>query len=641
MTNGTDTVTDASDKNAPDSNAPSRLNGGGVTIPEELTARLAALESLALSPPLTDHSILSDGEEAWVTKDIDFDGVELISLTVKQAVKEGDRSPDQGQDDLAGGDMGPNAENAENAREDDSLSLADDLEQADQAGTVPEEDGSEEDEADQGEAGKQEPTQEERILNALENLGVEFFRDRSGSTYVTVPARPGDPENEARHAHSLFTDAFPSWLKGEWYRLHKRIPSDSQLKKTMELAKMEATYNSEEREIAIGVTLHEGAIYYDLKREDGRVVRIDEEGWTIETSYPVTFLRKKDEISLPLPARDGFLKEIQSFINVSDEGLPLVLAFLLNQLYPVGTEPLLFIHGASGTGKSVAARYLKKLLDPHEVLSQSLPSGEEDLLIASQYSKILVFDNLSGAMRSSMSDNLCRLASGSGLRKRKLYKDLDEVAVAGKAGVILTSIDNVVVREDLIQRTYKVTLSEVDRIAEARLDKLFDQHRAGIMGALFDAASTGLRRLSQVEDDDSWERPRLIDAAKWMIACEPELPVENGSFLRALEDRQKDMVADRMEGNPVFEGMERYVEELGAGERKTYTATTLSTTLRDYANGVPGARALSQDLNRNKGDYEDILGLEIEKRENDREEGRRNRKLIHITKLPPEQKESE
>jgi hypothetical protein len=95
-----------------------------------------------------------------------------------------------------------------------------------------------------------------------------------------------------------------------------------------------------------------------------------------------------------------------------------------------------------------------------------------------------------------------------------------------------------------------------------------------------------------------------------------------------------------MEGNPVFEALERYVEELGAGERKTYTATSLSTTLRDYANGVPGARALSQDLNRNKGDYEDILGLQIEKRENDREDGPRNRKLMHITKLPPEQKES-
>jgi hypothetical protein len=483
-----------------------------------------------------------------------------------------------------------------------------------------------------------EETQEEKVLKYLEEeLGCEFFHSRSDTPYVTVPAAPSSSSNSARVAYS-FSGDFRSWLKAEIFRRQSSLPDKSEIDRSVELAKMQATYDSPEKEAAIGVTKRDGVIYFDLRRKDGKIVRIDVDGWEVITSSPVAFLRKKGTPSLPEPKRGGSLKDIQSFVNVSDEDFPLLLGFLLNQFSPEGTKPILFLHGMAGSGKSTAARYLKALVDPHEVLCQTLPSNEEDLLIASKHSSVLVFDNISGTLSPQMSDNLCRLASGSGMRKRKLYKDLNEVAIKGKAGVILTSIDAILGRKDIVQRSLKVTLTEMDRLPEARLTELFTESRAGILGRLFDAVSRGLSRLETVRNDDSWERPRLHDAADWAVACEPALPVEKGSFRKALKNRQDNMKAEIVQGNPVYEGLRVYADQIEAGERMTHSATSLSEALNPLADRVPKPRALSEDLNRHKGIYEELLGLQIEKRPDDYHLKRRHLQ-IHITKLDPEQEE--
>lgn len=480
-----------------------------------------------------------------------------------------------------------------------------------------------------------EETQEEKYLSYLEEeLGCEFFHSRSDTPYVTVPAAPSSSSNSARVAYS-FSGDFRSWLKAEIFRRQSSLPDKSEIDRSVELAKMQATYNSPEREVAIGVTKRDGVIYFDLRRKDGKIVRIDADGWEVVTSSPVAFLRKKGTPSLPEPKRDGSLKDIQSFVNVSDEDFPLLLGFLLNQFYPEGTKPILFLHGMAGSGKSTAAKYLKALVDPHEVLCQTLPSNEEDLLIASKHSSVLVFDNISGTLSPQMSDNLCRLASGSGMRKRKLYEDLHEVAIKGKAGVILTSIDAILGREDIVQRSLKVTLTEVDRLSESRLEELFVESRAGILGSLFDAVSRGLSRLETVRNDDSWERPRLHDAADWAVACEPALPIEKGSFQEALKERQDEMVADIVEGNPVYKGLRGYAEKIEPDETVVHTATGLSNELQAIVPHVPEARALSGDLNRNKDAYADLLNLRIQKNPRDRKKRTRER-LIRITKLTRE-----
>jgi len=476
-------------------------------------------------------------------------------------------------------------------------------------------------------------TREQEILAYLEEIGCKFFHTRDDDPYVTVPA---SPESDARVAYSLNSDDFTSWLNSETYRRFSHVLGESKLKEAQSLAHMEAKHNSPQRKVAIGVEKQGSVIYFDLRREDGKVVRIDKDGWSVVTSTPVQFLRKKGTPALPLPTRSGSLRDIQSFVNVSEKELPLVLGFLVNQFYPEGTIPILFLHGTAGSGKSTAARYLKAIVDPHKVLCQTLPRNEEDLLIASQHSSVLVFDNISGTLNASMSDSLCRLASGSGMRKRKLYKDVDEVAIKGKAGIILTSIDNVLGREDIIQRTLKVTLTDIDRVAEGTLDNMFEDLRAGILGSLFDAVSVGLDRLPDVKDDDSWDRPRLYDASEWTVACEPALPIEQGGFLRALQDRQDDMVADLVEDNPTYKALRKYACELEPGETQTHTATTLSEALHSFVSYVPGAKSLSEDLNRNKEIYEDLLDLEIEKNPHDRDPETRHRR-IHLTKLPSDQ----
>lgn len=573
---------------------------------------------------------------------IDLDGAKLTNRAIDQDALDQDKTENAGG---RGSDRptGTNGANAANAPTKSSLTEAkveaspEDLEPDNlgaEKGLATEQQELEEGEVENETAETDPPeTKEQKILAFLEDLGCKFFHTRDDDPYVTVPA---SPDSDARIAYSLDSAGFPSWLNAETYRRSSCALGESDLKEAMSLARMEATYNSPQGKVAIGVEKQGNVIYFDLRRKDGKVVRIDKHGWSVVSSAPVHFLRKKGTPALPLPTRSGSLRDIQSFVNVSEKELPLVFGFLVNQFYPEGTIPLLFLHGTAGSGKSTAARYLKAIVDPHKVLCQTLPRNEEDLLIASQHSSVLVFDNISGTLNANMSDSLCRLACGSGMRKRKLYKDVDEVAIKGKAGIILTSIDNVLGREDIIQRTLKVTLTDIDRVAEGTLDKMFKNLRAGILGSLFDAVSVGLDRLPDVKEDDTWDRPRLYDASEWAVACEPALPIEQGGFLRALQDRQDDMVADLVEDNPTYKALRKYACELEPGETETHTATTLSGALQSFVSYVPRAKSLSEDLNRNKEIYEDLLDLEIEKNPHDRDPETRLRQ-IHLTKLPSDQ----
>ena len=81
-------------------------------------------------------------------------------------------------------------------------------------------------------------------------------------------------------------------------------------------------------------------------------------------------------------------------------------------------------------------------------------------MIAAQNNHILLYDNLS-QIPPRISDAFCRLSTGGGLSKRKLYTDDSEVVLEAQRPVILTGIGFGAIRDDLADRAIRVELTRI------------------------------------------------------------------------------------------------------------------------------------------------------------------------------------
>src|SRR5262249_8418781 len=102
----------------------------------------------------------------------------------------------------------------------------------------------------------------------------------------------------------------------------------------------------------------------------------------------------------------------------------------------------------------------------------------------------------------------------------------------------------------------------------------FKQSLPGILGAMLDAVSMGLKRLSQVK---LREAPRMADFARWIVACEPALPCKTGGFLKAFNANQLRSTETAIESSPIVMPIRELLEEKPNWEG---TATDLLSELQ-------------------------------------------------------------
>jgi len=121
---------------------------------------------------------------------------------------------------------------------------------------------------------------------------------------------------------------------------------------------------------------------------------------------------------------------------------------------------------------------------------------------------------------------------------RQLYTDCDEVLFQAARPAILNGIEDIVTRPDLVDRAIFLTLpymEETRRRPEWEIWREFEIARPHILGALLEATSHGMRKLSTVRLK---RLPRMADFALWATACEtPFWP--DGTSMRSYSENRK------------------------------------------------------------------------------------------------------
>jgi hypothetical protein len=201
------------------------------------------------------------------------------------------------------------------------------------------------------------------------------------------------------------------------------------------------------------------------------------------------------------------------------------------------------------------------------------------LLIAATNSWAVCFDNLSH-LPDWLSDALCRLATGGGFSTRELYTDAEEKIFDAMRPTVLTSIEDLAARGDLLERSIVVRLPRIperSRRTERAFWKAFDAARPRVLGALLTVVSGALRALDSV---CLAQLPRMADFALWATAAETALEWKTGTFESAYSGNRRDANELALDASPLTGPLRELV---GQHELWSGSATDLLARLAEFA----------------------------------------------------------
>jgi hypothetical protein len=393
-------------------------------------------------------------------------------------------------------------------------------------------------------------TQVEQLLALTED--VDLFHTASGDPYASFFLRG------IFRTVRIDAPTFTEMLRLRYFDAAGRTPASQALQDTRDLLAARAKYDGTERPVYLRVAGDESSIYIDLCNDEGQVVMITAEGWSVVPAIdaPVRFRRVSNMSSLPVPRPGGSLSLLQNHLNVETEDFPLVLGFIVQAWRPVGPYPVLVWAGEQGSGKSISTRLLVELLDPSPMPTRTRTRTERDLVVGAENSWLLAFDNVS-SIPNDLSDAFCGLSTGGGFGKRALYTDRSEQVFYNLRPVILNGIGEFATQSDLVDRAITIrpgSIEEEDRKTESTILRAFRSDLPLMLGALCEAISTALRNLSDV---DLPKKPRMADFAEWVVAAEQALPIDDGTFLatymESRSDANEDIVANDLVASSVVQ----------------------------------------------------------------------------------------
>ena len=364
-----------------------------------------------------------------------------------------------------------------------------------------------------------------------------------------------------RETHRVRGKGFRAWLRYQYFEKMESGCNADAMQVAIETIAAKAQYQGDERPVYVRVAAHEGAIYIDLGDEKWRAVEVTKSRWKVIDEPPVRFARSTSTKALPVPKAGGSIELFRPFCNLvrpkagADNEFVVLVGHLLAVLRPDASYPVFAALGEHGTCKSTLSTMIRRLTDPRAPEQRSPPTSEDDLIVGAKHAHVLAFDNIS-ALPDWLSDAFCRLATGGGAGKRRLYSDDDEVLFDGKRPIFLTGIEDFVTRPDLVDRANMFNLEVVKedkRLSDSELERKFTEAAPKIFGALLDGLVAGLKNLTGISIK---EKPRMADFMLWAEAgTRAYWPA--GTFMKAYRAKLESAVEVVLEASSVGTAVRR------------------------------------------------------------------------------------
>src|SRR5262249_21059876 len=155
-----------------------------------------------------------------------------------------------------------------------------------------------------------------------------------------------------------------------------------------------------------------------------------------------------------------------------------------------------------------------------------------DRMIPATNGWVVCFDNLD-RWAPWLANALCRLATGGGVGTRRTYTDDEEVLFDATRPIIMTGIEELTTRSDVLDRAIVLHLPAIlpaRRRTEVAFWAAFEREWGALFAALLDLLVDAPAALPRVS---LRELPRMADFARFGVAVERALGGPPGVFLAA------------------------------------------------------------------------------------------------------------
>lgn len=440
-----------------------------------------------------------------------------------------------------------------------------------------------------------EPTQREKLI--VIGLDADLWHDKDGNVFATVNV------DDHKESCAIGSRAFRNWLTrtyGERYPMKvggktcPSAPSTQVLNEAINALSAKAASGAE-HQAAVRLGELSGLIYLDLGTPEWNAVEVSATGWRVVPFAPVRFIRPAGLRPLATPIAGGLVSELRDFLNVgSNADFVLIVSWLISCLRPNGPYPVLVINGEHGSGKSVACRILRHLIDANGAELRNAPRDERDLMLAARNSWIVALDNLS-YVRNDLSDCICRIATKGAFATRALYSNDEEFLMEVCRPVLLNGIPPLASRADLSDRAIVCvlpTMADATRRTEEEIWSAFEDAAPRLLGALLDGVSGVMRMYASVRLQHTY---RMMDFAKWSEAFCQALGCQPGTFETAYRQNRSSATDEAIDADPVAGAV---IDLLNNKQEFTGTATELLTQLECHVLPTQRDRRWPKDATR-------------------------------------------
>lgn len=392
----------------------------------------------------------------------------------------------------------------------------------------------------------------DRLVDLTLDSNAELYTDQLGESHISFPEK-------SLVGYPIKSSTFRKWLAGKYWSLTKKGFSGDTFATVVCSLEGLTAHNGDTKYLYNRVAHIDEEVYYNLS-DDRNVVRITPKGWEITQLCPIKFRRFSHQLVQVMPERGGDLRSILKYINLKSEiDKLLFLTYLPTVLMHDYPRVILINIGDQGSAKSTALKVVRSLVDPSVSELLSPPSDTSELAQAANHHYCLYLDNLT-YLKDEQSDALCRLATGIGFSKRKLFTDDEDILFTGKTAVGITGINLVAQKADLLDRCLILKFERIEddcRLSEAEFWDSFNKEKPPLLGAVFDALSTALKESKNIKLK---KYPRMADYAKFAAATAVYLGKTPDEFINAFNENIGRQNEAAVESSPTAQAILKLME---------------------------------------------------------------------------------
>lgn len=345
----------------------------------------------------------------------------------------------------------------------------------------------------------------------------------------------------------------------------------------------------------------EGLLYLNLGKSEIYVLN----GKTVEVTYNgesnILFRNSDDSLAIPnfldmgvepVDPWEYLVNDISFAVTETasasnEEQRELLKAFILSLAFSqaMPTRPILSLMGATGSGKTTTARRVLKIFEGMGEDVLGLVVDKPDSLRSSlTRHKVLVLDNLEKTKATWLSDMINRIATGSHIEIRQLYKTNEVIKIRPDCYVIATAIEMPFSEESIFTRLLPIEMETLIRPKpEYYIQQQLGKNMIGIWHGLIELYSAVVASLRTNRTIEAPVASRLADFTTFCARIKGSGTVDGRllmSGLDSLSNRQRKIL---QESSPFTQALERWLEQYPSEARVKRSLTELNTVLSDVA----------------------------------------------------------